>query len=162
MNIRAATKHDSAMLAAIHADAWFHGFRSDFGDDVTRQAVAIRCTAERWSGFLDATTTGSQHILLAEDAGLIQLGVDGDRGPEVLRMYAKHAYWGTGVAHALMDTAKDWFRSKGATKLAVWSANTPQANRFYEKCGFTPTGETRQLELLPGLWSMDAAFEMAL
>jgi len=65
------------------------------------------------------------------------------RGPavEIRQFYLLHECRGTGIAHALMEWAKEEARGRGAREmfLTVYTDNH-RARRFYQRCGFEEVG----------------------
>ena len=85
------------------------------------------------------------NILVAKDGervvGFVGYGTRDDAPDfgEVFALYVLPAYWGTGVAQALMDAALHELGAYQAIRLWVLRDN-PRAIRFYEKCGFRADG----------------------
>ena len=86
-----------------------------------------------------------------EIVGLISLsmatGADA-REPEpgsiyLWQMFVRPDWQGTGLAGALMDRCFEEARRRGKQRLVLWAAaGAAQARRFYEREGWTLTGET--------------------
>ena len=71
-------------------------------------------------------------------------GVDAPDTGEVFALYVLPEYWGTGVAQELMRAARK--ELAGYPKIALWMVKgNARANRFYEKCGFRPTGNEKHV-----------------
>ena len=65
-----------------------------------------------------------------------------DGGREIVAMWVDPAYRSSGVATALIDELVRWARDAGASSVALWVAEgNDRAQRLYEKCGFTATGQ---------------------
>jgi GNAT superfamily N-acetyltransferase len=59
-------------------------------------------------------------------------------------MFVRPAWQGTGLAGALLDRALAEARDRGFERLVLWTpAGQAQARRFYEREGFTSTGNDR-------------------
>jgi GNAT superfamily N-acetyltransferase len=59
------------------------------------------------------------------------------------QMFVTPAWQGTGLAAALMDLAVEEARNRGFERMTLWTvAGAAQARRFYEREGWTPSGET--------------------
>jgi GNAT superfamily N-acetyltransferase len=93
-------------------------------------------------------------ILIAEAGdemvGVISLSVSTGadaRPPEpgtvyLWQMFVRSDWQGTGLAGALMDRGFEEARRRGYTRITLWAAaGAAQARRFYEREGFTLTGE---------------------
>ena len=58
------------------------------------------------------------------------------------QLFAAPAWQGTGLAQALMDRAIEEARRRGFSRITLWAAEgAAQARCFYEREGWTPTGE---------------------
>jgi GNAT superfamily N-acetyltransferase len=58
------------------------------------------------------------------------------------QMFVTPAWQGSGLAQALMDLALEEARGRGFERMTLWSAaGAAQARRFYEREGWTLTGE---------------------
>ena len=110
-------------------------------------------TRERLRGLYDDDERA--WVLLAFDgeelAGEISLsmttGADAREPPPgtiyLWQMFVRPDWQGRGLAGALMDRALEEARRRGKDRLVLWAAaGAAQARRFYEKEGWTPTGET--------------------
>src|SRR6266511_4401329 len=88
-------------------------------------------------------------VWVAEHEGKI-LGVAVRAGSELKDLYVVPAAWGSGTAKALMDAVLADSRADGVREVVLWvgEANS-RARRFYEREGWTPSGETRASVLGP-------------
>jgi GNAT superfamily N-acetyltransferase len=67
-------------------------------------------------------------------------------GWEVCRVYVRPSAHGSGLAHALLDTAEAHAMSHGAKRLFLWSdTRFDRAHRFYEKRSYVRDGGVRVL-----------------
>ena len=93
-------------------------------------------------------------ILLAEEAGdlvgvvslSLSTGVDPDAPPEgtvnLWQCFVRKDWQGRGLAGPLMDRAAEEARRRGFRRMVLWTpAGAAQARRFYEREGWTLTGE---------------------
>lgn len=70
----------------------------------------------------------------------------------LIGMFVDASQRGRGVGAALVQHVTEWARALAAEHLYLWAVSTNRpAIVLYEKCGFTPTGETRPLEHTPSL-----------
>jgi GNAT superfamily N-acetyltransferase len=143
--IQRAGFDDAARIARIHARSWFAGFAPIFGQELAGKAAAIRCSVEIWQSRLMRNAN-----LLVSEHGFVQY-VDA----EIQRLYVEPEAWGGGLAGTLVAHALD----EMAERPIVWSAQTEQAQRFYAKCGFSPTGGVRTVELLDGVMATDTELQ---
>lgn len=90
------------------------------GDDMTVGVVSL------------AATTGAQKE--APPEGTIYLW----------QMFVRPEWQGTGLAQALMDLAFEEARRRGMNRMILWAAaGAAQARKFYEREGWTLSGETQ-------------------
>jgi GNAT superfamily N-acetyltransferase len=73
-------------------------------------------------------------------------GADARTPPEgtiyLWQMFARPGWHGTGLAGAMLDRLLEEARRRGKTRVTLWAAEgAAQARRFYEREGFTLTGE---------------------
>jgi GNAT superfamily N-acetyltransferase len=75
-----------------------------------------------------------------------------DHSPMLIGMFVDPSQRGRGVGAALVERVTTWVRSLGPARLFLWATATNRpAIALYERCGFTPTGETRPLAHTPSL-----------
>jgi GNAT superfamily N-acetyltransferase len=122
-----------------------------FGSSYAREAPFTR---EQWLGRLerpDAVTFFARLADLAEPAGLAG-ALEEDGVVEVVSMWVRPSARGHGVGAALVGAAADWAKARDRDTLHLWVTETnAPARLLYERCGFTPTGETQPLPSDPSL-----------
>lgn len=106
--------------------------------------------AERVSG---AASGDDRVIYLAFDdddarcvglAGCVEDRLGADR--QLVSMWVEPSHRGTGVAAALVDAALAWAREVGARRIGLWVVRgNDRARRFYERAGFSVTGDVQPL-----------------
>ena len=70
-----------------------------------------------------------------------------DSAWEICRLYVDKAARGTGLAHALLDTAEAHALTQGAARMVLWTdTRFEAAHRFYEKRGYVRSGSIRILD----------------
>jgi GNAT superfamily N-acetyltransferase len=75
-----------------------------------------------------------------------------EHSPMLIGMFVDSTQRGRGVGAGLVDTVTEWARTLATGHLYLWATSTNRpAIALYEKCGFTPTGESRPLEHTPSL-----------
>ena len=153
--VRQATIADAERLSAFGAATFRETFaRDNSPEDMARYLADAFTPARQAAEITDAAGT----VLLAEHrgesgdaelvgyahlvAGAAPAAVQGPAPLELKRLYVASAWHGQGIAQALMDTALDAARARGARTvwLGVWEKN-PRAAAFYAKYGFTRVGE---------------------
>jgi putative acetyltransferase len=92
--------------------------------------------------------------------GCLGITVDDDgKCAELHKVYLSSDLRGQGLAQRMLVQALDWLEmtSPDCDKIRLWSDSRFEAgHRFYEKCGFIRTGETRDLDDLSQ--SIDVGF----
>jgi len=144
-DIRKATNRDgeqvATLIAAVFAD--YPGCIFDrAGEFPELDAIA------------DDFTAGNGCIWVVEGDGRVLgcLGIKYDpaqKQAELHKVYLDRATRGQGVAQRMLTKALDWLMQThpDCTELVLWTDTRFEAgHRFYEKCGFTRTGETRILD----------------
>lgn len=138
--IRPAVPSDAEALAHLHLDVWddaYTGLMAQQILDDRRSAVDARIA--RWQGILE----GDERPLLAESSeGLIGFATAGvgrdndiDTELELMSLYVRAAWWGTGVGYALFEHAV------GDRAAYLWVlAGNQRAIHFYERQGFRLDG----------------------
>ncbi|MGH3167823.1 MAG: GNAT family N-acetyltransferase [Trebonia sp.] len=121
-----------------------------FGSSYEREAPF---TEERWRKRLTSRTV----TFFAElEATPLPAGIAGvyeeDGAADLVSMWVRPAARGRGAADALVNAASDWAKAHGYDTLYLWvtESNAP-ARKLYERCGFTPTGESQPLPSDPSL-----------
>lgn len=65
---------------------------------------------------------------------------------ELVKLYVARHRRGGGLGAALIGQVEQHAGKRGATHIELWSdTRFRDAHRLYERCGFRPTGETREL-----------------
>lgn len=151
VTVRDARPSDAEAIARVARASWSETYRDIFEPAfiaeflaANYQPAALAAQAERAAGSQDG------HFLVAEREGEViafaQFG-DGPRGPELYRIYADPAHFGTGAGSALLDELHR--RISGhvdAYVLEVHSRNE-RGRAFYDRNGFVIVGDGT---LMPG------------
>jgi GNAT superfamily N-acetyltransferase len=129
-----------------------------FGSNLAREEAFPEST---WNERASGAASGSERAtFIAIDAGQwvgMATGVanhpDGpDHSPMLISMFVDSSQRGRGVGAALVERVTEWARGIGAKSLHLWATSTNRsAIALYERCGFTPTGQSRPLEHTPSL-----------
>ncbi|MEV6678038.1 GNAT family N-acetyltransferase [Streptomyces erythrochromogenes] len=150
--VRRADPGDGDVLGGIHAAAWEAAYAPFFAPEFAADGIASRRT--RWHARIAAQDST---ILLAEGDGR-PMAMSAFRPSsatpglaEILSFYSHPDGWGTGAAAALMTGTLEHLRADGFTRAHLWTLrDTPQARRFYIKCGFAETGADRPYDFGDG------------
>ena len=143
--IREARRTEISTLAKIQCSAW----KSAFGDIITAATMEKYTDTEKCAKMLERvfdSKIGHMYIAGIDNKACGELfwkPIDG-RDAEIVALHTLKRVWGSGVGRALMDRAIKDMTENGffAAKLWVFKDNI-RARKFYEKCGFTPTGQER-------------------
>lgn len=138
--LRPARPEDAEALAHLHLDVWddaYTGLMPQQILDERREKADER--VERWRAIL-AEHHGN--LLAVGPDGLIGFAAAGegrdndvDTGLELMALYVRAAWWGTGVGYALFEAAV------GDRAAYLWVlASNERAIRFYERQGFRLDG----------------------
>jgi ribosomal protein S18 acetylase RimI-like enzyme len=111
-------------------------------------------TQARWRARItDRAATYLAYLAdLTEPAGIGGVHVEDDGRAELVSMWVRPAARGRSVGEALVEAAAGWARAHDHDALYLWvtGSNDP-ARRLYERCGFTPTGESQPLPSNPAI-----------
>ncbi len=140
MNVRNATLEDMKRLGHIMAVS----FRSAFADFVTQQTMDACAQEERCAALLERVfSSGNVRFLIGEDSGML-CWQPAEDGAEIICVHSLPESWGTGLGHAMMETALE---QMGNVKVTLWVfEENRRARRFYEKHGFRWDGNSRVSE----------------
>ena len=140
MNVRNATLEDMKRLGHIMAMS----FRSAFADFVTQQTLDACAREDRCAALLEGVfRSGAMHFLMGEDSGMLVWKASED-GAEIICVHSLPESWGSGLGHAMMETALE---QMGNVKVTLWVfEENRRARRFYEKHGFCWNGCSRVSE----------------
>lgn len=153
VRIRDAVAGDADAIAAAHIASWRAAYTHIFPASVFDSPDFDRSRIEMWRNWSRSSTPDRRLIVATADDRVVGFahtgrrdephGVhDPDRG-ELLGFYAHPDVWGTGVATAMMDAALSSLRDDGVARAIVWTlADAHRARAFYEKSGWTLTGNT--------------------
>jgi ribosomal protein S18 acetylase RimI-like enzyme len=167
--IRPACADDAPVIAAIRARSWRAAYAGVIPDDIlaaatSPESVALRAEAIRRRGGTGIIIAESgEHRAIGFANFGPERGSDGRQGPapspgdeqvrgELYAIYVLPECWSTGVGRALMDAVLAEARRAGyaCISLGVLRDN-PRARRFYERAGFSPSGDAVVLGDLGGV-----------
>lgn len=142
--VRDARPADAERIAAIARASWTDTYRDIFEPAFIEAFLAANyAVADLAAGAERAAARDDAHFLVAErDTEVIafaQYGV-GPRGPELFRIYADPAHYGTGAGHALLEELHARLAGRvDAYVLDVHSRNQ-RGRAFYDRHGFVLVG----------------------
>ncbi len=146
VTIRPATRDDADGIGESHASAWEQAFAHLFDPEFLARSGASRRTG--WRHSIERNLRPLNVLLVAEVGGVVRAfgqgaPTDEPTTAEVRGFYAHPDVWGTGAAGALMAALLDALATD-AISVVLWTPRgAGRARRFYEKAGFSLTGETR-------------------
>lgn len=171
VEVRDAVAADALAIADAHTTAWQVAYRGVVPDSVLDDPAMREARIDGWTrrlnegppvgagdpdnrifaGLVDRRVVGFGHAGL--EANPPDELVGGRRG-EVYGFYVHPDAWGSGVASRLMTACVEELRSRQLPSAVLWVLrDNPRARRFYEKAGWSTTGEAIQFEgaMMPGL-----------
>lgn len=125
--------------AYVHWRSWHEAYPGLVGRNYLNKLTLEKCVeiALRWP----------DHLIVAKEdgrvIGFVGYGIRGEEAPdtgEIFALYVLSDYYGKGVGFQLMQAGLE--QLKQYRKISLWVLKeNKRAIRFYEKCGFRPTGE---------------------
>jgi GNAT superfamily N-acetyltransferase len=145
VSVRDANPADAEAIARVARASWTDTYADIFEPDFIERFLAeayapeaLARSAERAAGRDD------EHFLVAErDGALIafaQYGV-GRRGPELSRIYADPAHYGTGAGSALLAELHARLAGRIASYVLDVHSRNERGRAFYDRNGFVVVGE---------------------
>jgi GNAT superfamily N-acetyltransferase len=168
---RTARREDADQIAEAHVAAWRVAYRGLFPDEFLDSDEFASSRLERWRSWQWMSFVGSELFVPVIDGEVVgfghagperveaacdQSGADGaavelneGRG-EVYGFYLHPKAWGSGVAAGLMSACEEHLRDSGFESAVLWVLrDNPRARGFYERAGWSPSGETGEWEGVP-------------
>lgn len=147
--VRPCTTRDAAALRALRLEALADtpdAFGSTFADASTWPDERWLTMAADWNFYLG--------YYAGRPAGIASGGWN-EKYPAthwLYGMYVTPSARGTGLAGALVEAVTEWARGQGAAALYLHvTASVAPARRFYERIGFSATGEVITMDRDPSL-----------
>jgi ribosomal protein S18 acetylase RimI-like enzyme len=144
VSVREAAPADAEAIARVARASWTDTYADIFEPEYIERFLAENyAVASLWAAAERAAARDDGHFLVAERDGEViafaQFGI-GPRGPELFRIYADPAHYGTGAGSALLDELHRLLRGRvDAYVLDVHSRNA-RGRAFYERNGFEVVG----------------------
>jgi ribosomal protein S18 acetylase RimI-like enzyme len=143
-SVRDATAADAEAIARVARASWADTYRDifepEFIDRFLAEAYALeslQASAQRAAGSED------QHFLVAERDGAIvasaQYG-EGRRGPELFRIYADPAHFGTGAGSVLLAELHRRLAGRIDSYVVDVHSRNERGRAFYDRNGFEVVG----------------------
>jgi len=135
-----------------HVDAWRGAYRGVIADSYLDSDELEQQRDTMWRSWRWADTPGQQVFVPVIDDRVVGFGFIGpERGNdtgsstrrgEVYAFYLHPTAWGSGAAPATMARCTEYLRDNGFNSAVLWVLrDNPRARRFYEKVGWSFTGE---------------------
>ena len=145
VSVRDALADDADAIAGVARASWAETYRDIFEPafiteflDANYQPAALAEQASRAAGSSDG------HFLVAERDGAVvafaQFGV-GSRGPELFRIYADPAHFGSGAGSALLDELHRRLAGHVDAYVAEVHSENERGRAFYDRNGFVIIGD---------------------
>jgi putative acetyltransferase len=141
MGLRDATDDDSWGLIALIGACWaeYPGCVTDIGGEYPELLAPARHYQEVGGG-----------LWVLPDGGWIGacvgLGPGREQPIELVKLYVARHLRGRGLGRALIEWVQDQAVAREVGGIELWSdSRFHDAHRLYRRCGFRPTGATRQL-----------------
>jgi GNAT superfamily N-acetyltransferase len=144
--VRPAAPEDAPKLARIQTESW----KAAFADILTVETLACctdlpRCT-EMLRGVLESRS-GTFYLAERDGSACGSLFWRRDAEPsgcaEIVALHSLRESWGSDVGRALMERALADIAAAGNRRVFLWVfADNHRARRFYEKCGFSLSGDS--------------------
>lgn len=147
---RFAVLEDSENLAGIMIAAWQSAFRDILSEETIAQYTQEENCKAMFCHIL-ASGVGTMYLAALDHRpmGLLYWHAESEEHARIEALLTVPEAWGKGVGAALMGTALADMSAKGFRAVHVWPfAENHRAQRFYQKFGFTATGNTHQGDAL--------------
>ena len=143
-SVRDASAADAEAIALVARASWTDTYRDIFEPEFIERFLedaygleSLAAAAERASGSED------EHFLVAERDGAViafaQFG-EGRRGPELFRIYADPAHYGTGAGSVLLGELHRRLAGRVAGYVLDVHSRNKRGRAFYERNGFVVVG----------------------
>jgi RimJ/RimL family protein N-acetyltransferase len=146
--VRPVRHEDARALAEVHARTWEEAYSGLVPDEL----IERRSIEERERLWHELLASGdSVHFAGEIDgvvAGFVSIGPtrepDRPLSGELYAIYVRKAYWGSGLAVALILAGERALRELGYSHATLWVLrDNPRARAFYERQGWRPDGSEK-------------------
>ena len=144
LKVRDATPADAERIAAVARASWTDTYRNIFDAAFIEDFLATNYRPEDLAaGAQRAADDEDRHFLVAERGGEVvafaQYGV-GPRGPQLSRIYADPAHYGSGVGSALLAELHRRLEGRVESYLVDVHSRNARGVGFYRRQGFEVVG----------------------
>ena len=161
IEVRDAAIDDADAIATAHIDSWRGGYRGLVPDEYLDAEAFATSRRDRWRAWTWHTSAASRLFVVSVHSRLVGFGYSGperldpdidhsglpSRG-EVYGFYLHPTAWGSGGAGALMSRCEEFLRDEGYASAVLWVLrDNPRARAFYEKAGWSFTGQESNFAL---------------
>jgi ribosomal protein S18 acetylase RimI-like enzyme len=142
--VRDASAADAEAIARVARASWTETYRDIFDADFIERFLADAYAIESLVASADlAAAREDQHFLVAERDGAViafaQYG-EGRRGPELFRIYADPAHFGTGAGTALLAELHRRLAGRVTSYVVDVHSRNERGRAFYDRNGFVVVG----------------------
>ncbi len=144
VTVRQAVPADAEAIARVAQASWRDTYRDIFEPAFIEDFLARNYAADGLAraAELAAARPGSEFLVAERDGvivGYLQFG-EGARGPELSRVYADPAHYGTGVGSALLAELHGRVDGRVASYLLDVHSRNERGRAFYDRNGFVIVG----------------------
>ncbi len=149
VTIRKAVSGDEKVLAFIQTQSWKAAFRDMIPADTLARLTDCQKAEEMYARVLEKpeirvaleSVDGGPHGIIAWSKNRFDLG---DDTAELICIHSLPNMWGRGFGSAMLERALGEMTRAGFHRVILWVfAENGRARRFYEKHGFSLTGNTQ-------------------
>jgi len=145
--IRKAVPEDAYERAVCHISSWRSAYKGIVPDEYLNSMSAEE-RSERYKKQIEENNEVLFYNAIYENKiiGLLCISKSRDEDKlnagEVGAIYLIEEFWGKGYGREMMNFAIDTLKNMGYNEIILWVfEENNRARRFYEKCGFTFSGE---------------------
>ena len=155
IRIRRAVAADARVIAEIGVAGWQAAYRGILPDEFL-DGLSVDARETAWRMMLESDEGGEAPAWLAERdgraIGFVASGPprDDDVPPPAAEVYAIYVMpdsWRGGAGKALIGSAADHWKARGAATMVLWVLEANSSGRaFYEALGWVPDGHRQQID----------------
>lgn len=144
--IREATQGDCNGIGKVYCDSWKVGYQNILPQTYLNSLSSTNCAPDKVSAddiilVNQERVSGICHISGARNR-------DSKVWGEVVSIYLLPEIWGSGVGSQLLQSALKKLKHRGLKNICLWVLKENiRARKFYEKNGFTVSGNEREIEI---------------